>query len=85
MQALILWVVPLPVFEAVRHPEPDALTAPDIVGILVFAVGLFFGSVGDWQLSRFKADPVNHGKVLKRGLWRSTRHPNYFGDAFVVR
>lgn len=54
MQALILWVVSLPVFEAVRHPEPDALTAPDSVGILVFAVGLFFGpsKIGSWPGSR---------------------------------
>lgn len=85
MLALILWVVSHPVFEAVRHPEPDALTAPDIVGIRVFAVGLFFGSIGDWQLSRFKSDHANHGKVLDRGVWRYTWHPNYFGDASVVR
>jgi steroid 5-alpha reductase family enzyme len=83
LQALILWIVSLPVFEAVRHLEPDVLTAPDIVGILVFAVGLFFESVGDRQLARFRADPANRGKVLDRGLWRYTRHPNYFGDALV--
>lgn len=83
LQALILWIVSLPVFEAVRHPQPDALTAPDIVGILVFAVGLFFESVGDSQLARFKSDPANRGRVLDRGLWRYTRHPNYFGDTLV--
>jgi steroid 5-alpha reductase family enzyme len=42
-----------------------------------------FESVGDWQLARFKADPENRGKVMDRGLWRYTRHPNYFGDALV--
>lgn len=83
LQAVILWLVSLSVFEAVRQPEPAGLTALDIVGISVFAVGLFFESVGDWQLARFKADPTNRGKVLNRGLWRYTRHPNYFGDAMV--
>jgi steroid 5-alpha reductase family enzyme len=49
----------------------------------MFAVGLFFETVGDWQLSRFKADPANSGKVMDRGLWGLTRHPNYFGDFCV--
>ena len=43
--------------------------------------GIFFEWVGDWQLARFKADPANEGAVMKSGLWRYTRHPNYFGDA----
>ena len=52
-------------------------------GVVLATVGIFFESVGDWQLVRFKADPANRGKVLDRGLWRYTRHPNYFGDACV--
>ena len=44
-------------------------------------VGFLFETVGDWQLTRFKANPDNQGKVMDRGLWRSTRHPNYFGEA----
>lgn len=52
-------------------------------GIALYAVGLFFEWVGDWQLARFKADPSNEGKVMDEGLWRYTRHPNYFGDACV--
>ena len=55
----------------------------DWLGVVVFAVGLFFEAVGDWQLSRFLADPDNRGKVMDRGLWRYTRHPNYFGDSTV--
>jgi steroid 5-alpha reductase family enzyme len=54
-----------------------------VVGIAVWAIGLFFEAVGDWQLKQFKADPANQGKVMDRGLWRYTRHPNYFGDACV--
>jgi steroid 5-alpha reductase family enzyme len=53
------------------------------VGVAVWAVGLFFESVGDFQLSAFKADPAHKGVVMDRGLWRYTRHPNYFGDACV--
>jgi steroid 5-alpha reductase family enzyme len=51
--------------------------------MLVFAVGLFFEAVGDAQLAAFRADPANRGTVMDRGLWRYTRHPNYFGDACV--
>jgi steroid 5-alpha reductase family enzyme len=53
------------------------------VGVALWAVGLFFEAVGDWQLKGFKADPANKGKIMDRGLWRYTRHPNYFGDACV--
>jgi steroid 5-alpha reductase family enzyme len=52
-------------------------------GVALAAVGIFFESVGDWQLVRFKKNPDNKGKVLDTGLWRYTRHPNYFGDACV--
>ena len=52
-------------------------------GVLVFAVGLGFEAIGDWQLKRFKANPANKGKLMTRGLWAYTRHPNYFGDAAV--
>ena len=51
------------------------------VGIALAIIGIGFESLGDWQLMRFKADPANNGKVLDTGLWRYTRHPNYFGDA----
>jgi steroid 5-alpha reductase family enzyme len=47
------------------------------------AVGLVFEALGDFQLARFKADPANAGRVMDRGLWRYTRHPNYFGDCVV--
>jgi steroid 5-alpha reductase family enzyme len=45
--------------------------------------GIFFEAVGDYQLARFKVDSVNRGRVMNRGLWRYTRHPNYFGDFLV--
>ena len=49
----------------------------------LFLVGFAFEAVGDLQLTRFRADPSNRGKVLDTGLWHYTRHPNYFGDAVV--
>ena len=78
-QAVILWFVSWPVQAAVTgDDEPGALAW---VGLAVWAVGLFFETVGDWQLQRFRDDPSHKGKVLDTGLWRYTRHPNYFGDA----
>jgi steroid 5-alpha reductase family enzyme len=83
LQAVILWVVSIPLWLAARSPQPAGLTLLDAAGTLLFLAGLLFESVGDFQLARFKADPGNRGKVLDRGLWRYTRHPNYFGDALV--
>lgn len=54
-----------------------------VVGLLVWATGVFFESVGDAQLARFKKDPDHQGKIMDQGLWKFTRHPNYFGDACV--
>src|SRR6187200_1869277 len=81
LQAAILWFVALPLLVAVRAARPAALTAVDGLGVVLFGVGFGFEVVGDYELERFKADPSNRGKVLDRGLWRYTRHPNYFGDA----
>jgi steroid 5-alpha reductase family enzyme len=55
----------------------------DIAGTALWLVGFSFEAGGDWQLARFKSDPANRGKVMDRGFWRYTRHPNYFGD-FIV-
>ena len=81
LQGTILWFVALPVLVAVRAAEPDALTGVDALGGVLFLIGFGCEVVGDHQLARFKAEPANRGRVLDRGLWRYTRHPNYFGDA----
>ena len=81
LQGAILWFVALPVLVAVRAPWPTALTAVDGLGVVLFAIGFGFEVVGDYQLERFRAEPLNHGHVLDSGLWHYTRHPNYFGDA----
>lgn len=78
-QAALLWFVSLPVQAAQFLPGPLGPLRWAALGL--WAVGLSFEAVGDRQLARFRADPANHGRVLDRGLWRYTRHPNYFGDA----
>jgi steroid 5-alpha reductase family enzyme len=83
LQGALMWVVSLPVQVAMTDPTPAGLGALDWIGLAVWAIGLAFESVGDRQLARFKADPANRGKVMDRGLWRYTRHPNYFGDFCV--
>jgi steroid 5-alpha reductase family enzyme len=81
LQGAILWFVALPLLVAIRATQPAALTAGDGLGIVFFAIGFGFEVVGDYQLARFRAEPEHRGNVLDRGLWRYTRHPNYFGDA----
>jgi steroid 5-alpha reductase family enzyme len=85
-QAAALWFVSLPVQVAAYERPPlwsELSLVATIAGIAVWAVGFFFEAVGDAQLVRFTADPANKGVVMDRGLWRYTRHPNYFGDACV--
>ena len=82
LQGVLMWIVALPVQVAMAAPGPG-LGALDAIGLAVWALGLCFEAVGDWQLARFKADPANRGRVMDRGLWRYTRHPNYFGDSCV--
>ncbi len=81
LQGLLLWVISAPLLAAQIRPTPNHLTLLDFLAVVVWAIGFFFESVGDLQLARFKANPANKGKVLDRGVWRYTRHPNYFGDA----
>jgi steroid 5-alpha reductase family enzyme len=83
LQALFLWVISLVVQRGQLSPAPAALTVLDAMGTSIWAGGLVFEAVGDWQLAKFKADPTNRGKVMDRGLWAYTRHPNYFGEFLI--
>jgi steroid 5-alpha reductase family enzyme len=78
LQVLILWVACLPIQAGML--ERGATGPVMIIGAVLWLGGFVFESVGDWQLARFKADPAHKGMVMDRGLWRYTRHPNYFGD-----
>jgi steroid 5-alpha reductase family enzyme len=63
--------------------RPSSLTWLDIAGIMMWLIGFVFESLGDWQLACFKSNPANTGRVMDRGLWAYTRHPNYFGETLV--
>jgi steroid 5-alpha reductase family enzyme len=83
LQGVLLWLISAPLLAAQFGDSPGHLAAVDLLGLFVWGIGFFFEAVGDWQLTRFKANPANKGKVLNTGLWAYTRHPNYFGDAMV--
>ncbi len=83
LQGVLALMVSLPLQAVLSDTDPSGLGWLDWIGVMVWALGLIFESVGDEQLRRFKADAANRGKVMDQGLWRYTRHPNYFGDSVV--
>lgn len=83
LQGILLWVISLVVQAGQIASTPPGLRLLDGAGLLVWIVGFVFETAGDFQLARFKADPGNRGKVMDRGLWAYTRHPNYFGEALM--
>jgi len=83
LQAPILWTVSLPVQLGQMSTTPAAIGLLGVIGAGLVIFGILFESLADWQLVRFKASPANEGKVLASGLWKYTRHPNYFGDLCV--
>ncbi len=82
LQGLVIALVALPVLLAVLAPNPPFLPVVGF-GILVWALGFFFEAVGDFQLDRFLKDPASKGHIMTRGLWRYSRHPNYFGESVM--
>ena len=83
LQAVVGWVVSIPIYFAIVSLAPTTLRIVDYLGILIFMAGLAFEAIGDEQLRRFRAEPRNVKLVLETGLWRYSRHPNYFGEALV--
>jgi steroid 5-alpha reductase family enzyme len=83
LQGVLMWLISAPLLGAQYYFTGDSMKFLDFAGVLVWLTGLTFETVGDLQLARFKSKPANKGKVLTEGLWRYTRHPNYFGDATV--
>lgn len=79
LQAGLAWGIGWPL--AVVAGAGDVAREWGLAGLVVAAIGFAFEAVADAQLARFKADPENRGRVMDRGLWRFSRHPNYFGDA----
>jgi steroid 5-alpha reductase family enzyme len=81
LQGVLIWLISMPVQVAQYWRVPDHLSLPAMAGTALWAIGFLFEAISDWQLTRFKSNPVNAGKIMDRGLWRYTRHPNYFGNA----
>ena len=83
LQAILLWIVSLPIQTAIVMNGTKSLGTIDAIGIAAWFIGMVFESVGDIQMAQFQANPANADRVMDRGLWRYTRHPNYFGDFCV--
>jgi steroid 5-alpha reductase family enzyme len=83
LQGVLMWFISAPLLGAQYYGRNVPFGIIDILGIIFWITGFIFETTGDLQLARFKADPSNKGKVLDSGLWRYTRHPNYFGDSSV--
>ena len=81
LQAVLAWLVAAPLAAAIGAPGP--LGAFDVAGAMLVILGIVWETFGDAQLARFKANPANAGRVMDRGLWRYSRHPNYFGEFCV--
>ena len=83
LQGMLMWIISLPLLGAMYYSPEKAPGIIDYLAIAVWTTGFVFEAVGDMQLTSFRSDPLNKGKVLDTGLWKYTRHPNYFGDSAV--
>lgn len=83
LQAGLMWVISLSLQYGQIAPEPAKFTPWDGIGALLWCLGFGFQALGDWQLTAFKADPANQGRVMDQGLWAYSRHPNYFGESLM--
>jgi len=81
LQAVLAWVISISLYGAIDSNAP--INVLDYLGLLLVFFGLCWESIADWQLTRFKNNPKNKGKVLDIGLWHYSRHPNYFGECCV--
>ena len=81
LQAVLAWLISMSLLAAMNSTAPMGLL--DVLATCLWIIGFIFEAGGDWQLTRFRSNPANSGKVLDTGLWRYTRHPNYFGDCCV--
>lgn len=81
LQAVLAWIVALPVMAAATSPVP--WQALDAAGMALALFGACYEAIADLQLARFRSDPSHEGKVMDQGLWRYSRHPNYFGECCV--
>lgn len=78
-QGFLLFLIVTPIL-FINKSSDSSFQTINIFGFLLWAIGFYFESVGDWQLSQFIKKPENKGKLMTSGLWAYTRHPNYFGE-----
>jgi len=83
LQGFLMWIVFLPVTVVWMNSGAKLGTGIAAFGVVLWIIGFLFEAVGDWQLWRFKRNPMNKGKILDTGLWAWTRHPNYFGESLI--
>lgn len=81
LQGVLLWIIALPIIQTTGAIKTSNHLV--LIGILLFIIGFLWESIADWQLFRFKSKPENKGKILTTGLWKYSRHPNYFGEILV--
>merc|ERR1719331_272869 len=83
LQGVLSFIVSAPIMAAATNEQPQHFTALDVAGCASWGVGYLFEAAGDLELTAFMSDSRNKGKMLQRGLWAHTRHPNYFGNAMM--
>jgi steroid 5-alpha reductase family enzyme len=83
LQGILLWIISAPLLAAQYYGADQPFGWLDVIALIVWLIGFAFEAGGDYQLTKFKNNPANKGKVLNTGFWKYTRHPNYFGDACV--
>lgn len=83
LQGILLWLISAPLLSIPYFSSENDFWMIDYIALIIWIIGFVFEAVGDYQLKLFKANPLNKGKVLNTGLWKYTRHPNYFGDATI--
>jgi len=83
LQGIIMWMVSAPLLASLVYEESQLFGIFDLIGLLLWLGGFLFEAIGDAQLFRFKKNPDNQGKILQSGLWKYTRHPNYFGESLI--
>ncbi len=83
LQGVLLWLISAPILGVSLNSSGKPFGFIDAIALFFWFTGFVFEAGGDWQLTRFKSNPANKGKLLQTGLWKYTRHPNYFGDAMI--
>jgi steroid 5-alpha reductase family enzyme len=79
LQGVLLYLIALP-FLYINHASDWGVNLLDFIGVVIWSIGFYFESTGDSQLKKFISNPNNKGKIMNTGLWKYSRHPNYFGE-----